>query len=80
MINTRRVSRPDGGEEIVRILDDQLLNTWRRDNPLAWLRYGPGRTSLGEPGRTEAPAAHKGRELPRGWDPDIAGGNPVDRA
>ncbi len=44
MINTRRVPRADGGEEIVRILDDQLLNKWRRDNPLAfeksivWLR------------------------------------------
>ena len=44
MINTRRISRPDGGEEIVRILDGQLLHQWQRENPLAfeksivWLR------------------------------------------
>lgn len=44
MINTRRVSSPDGGEEIIRILDDRLLDQWQRDNPLAfeksivWLR------------------------------------------
>ena len=44
MINTRRVARPDGGEEIVRILDDHLLTQWQPDNPLAfeksivWLR------------------------------------------
>jgi hypothetical protein len=44
MINTRRISRPDGREEIVRILDDRLLDKWKRDNPLAfeksivWLR------------------------------------------
>ncbi len=44
MINTRHVARPDGGEEIVRILDDHLLNQWQPDNPLAfeksivWLR------------------------------------------
>ncbi len=44
MINTRRVPRPDGGEEIVRILDDHLLDQWQPDNPLAfeksivWLR------------------------------------------
>ena len=25
----------------------------RRDNPLAWLRYGPGRDRAGEPGWTE---------------------------
>ena len=36
MINTRRVSRPDGGEEIVRILNDRLLHKWRRENPLAF--------------------------------------------
>ncbi len=44
MINTRIVQRPDGGLEIVRILDDQLLKKWRREDPLAfeksivWLR------------------------------------------
>ena len=26
----------------------------RRDNPLAWLRYGPGRERPGEPGWTES--------------------------
>jgi hypothetical protein len=36
MTKTRSIPLPDGGEEIVRILDDQLLNTWRRDNPLAF--------------------------------------------
>ena len=36
MINTRRISRPDGGEEIVRILDDHLLHQWQRENPLAF--------------------------------------------
>ncbi|MDP6556854.1 MAG: hypothetical protein QGF59_06380 [Pirellulaceae bacterium] len=47
MINTRRVSRPDGGEEIVRILDDHLLHQWQRENPLAfeksivWLEVDP---------------------------------------
>jgi len=44
MINTRRVSRPDGGEEIIRVLDDRLIHQWQRENPLAfeksivWLR------------------------------------------
>lgn len=44
MINTRRVPRPEGGVEIIRILDGQLLHQWQRENPLAfeksivWLR------------------------------------------
>lgn len=29
-------------------------NEVRRDNPLAWLRYGPGRERPGEPGWTES--------------------------
>jgi len=29
--------------------------TVRQDNPLAWLRYGPGREKTNEPGWTESP-------------------------
>ncbi len=30
----------------------------RRDNPLAWLRYGPGRERPGEPGWTQSVEGH----------------------
>lgn len=36
MIKTRTFERSDGGLEIVRILDDHLLQGWQRENPLAF--------------------------------------------
>ena len=36
MINTRTVTRGNGSREIIRILDDDVLSRWRRDNPLAF--------------------------------------------